>query len=269
MSEQKDFYVGYLSMPKRLSLFNRVMAVGLIAAGMVLALVLGLRAPDVGEGNWDIYNYVEMTGTLKLEPYPMLIIKGYDRPVLVTSDGKRSAKPFLEGLDGQTVTLYGNIASRGNWRMLTIAGKGDILSAKQNSEPLAISVRPGEVVRLVGEIVDSKCMLGAMRPGEGYVHRACASLCLMGGMPPMALLRKPDGRKAAYLLVGYDGNSVSEALAPHVAVPIQMEGQLEYWGDMPVVQMDPNSVKRLKGQALADFGPSIGTASGPAFCRLS
>jgi hypothetical protein len=36
---------------------------------------------------------------------------------------------------------------------------------------------------LIGEIVDTKCFLGVMNPGEGKVPRECAALCLSGGIP--------------------------------------------------------------------------------------
>ena len=36
-----------------------------------------------------------------------------------------------------------------------------------------------------GEIVDSKCHLGVMKPGEGPTHRDCAVRCLLGRIPPM------------------------------------------------------------------------------------
>ena len=38
---------------------------------------------------------------------------------------------------------------------------------------------------LRGEIVDGKCWMGVMNPGEGQVHRDCADRCLRGGLPPM------------------------------------------------------------------------------------
>jgi len=37
---------------------------------------------------------------------------------------------------------------------------------------------------LVGEIVDSKCFLGVMNPGQLTTHRACAIRCISGGVRP-------------------------------------------------------------------------------------
>ena len=46
----------------------------------------------------------------------------------------------------------------------------------------------GEVT-LVGEVVDPKCWLGDMKPGDGKAHAACARLCMEGGIPPMLRVR--------------------------------------------------------------------------------
>ena len=45
-----------------------------------------------------------------------------------------------------------------------------------------------------GEIVDSKCYLGVMNPGNLKAHRACAINCIQGGVPPVLLVRDGGGR---------------------------------------------------------------------------
>jgi hypothetical protein len=40
------------------------------------------------------------------------------------------------------------------------------------------------LVKLTGEIVDSKCFLRVIAPGSGKTHKECASLRLRGGIPP-------------------------------------------------------------------------------------
>jgi hypothetical protein len=42
---------------------------------------------------------------------------------------------------------------------------------------------------LRGEIVDTKCYLGVMTPGEDKVHRGCAVRCISRGVPPAFLVR--------------------------------------------------------------------------------
>jgi hypothetical protein len=52
----------------------------------------------------------------------------------------------------------------------------------------------------VGELVDTRCFLGVMRPATGKVHRGCAIRCLSGGAPPGLLVRDDQGNGVALLL---------------------------------------------------------------------
>jgi hypothetical protein len=98
-------------------------------------------------------------------------------------------------------------------------------------EATVVSVRPreGAPVTLRGEIVDSKCFLGVMAPGEGKTHKDCASLCLRGGIPPAFVVRDREGRTALLLLVSESGDS----LAGHAAAlrlagePIEVTGVVD------------------------------------------
>jgi hypothetical protein len=58
---------------------------------------------------------------------------------------------------------------------------------------------------LSGEIVDTKCFLGVMNPGEGKVHRECAALCLKGGIPPALFTHELDGSPNIFLLIDPSG----------------------------------------------------------------
>jgi hypothetical protein len=55
---------------------------------------------------------------------------------------------------------------------------------------------------LVGEIVDRKCYLGNMNPGNGKVHRDCAVRCLSGGILPVFATNDFNGSPAVLLLTG-------------------------------------------------------------------
>ncbi len=59
-------------------------------------------------------------------------------------------------------------------------------------------------VTLTGEIVDTKCHLGVMNPGEGKVHRDCAVRCISGGAPPVSGADQ-EGDTRLLLLTGADG----------------------------------------------------------------
>jgi hypothetical protein len=69
----------------------------------------------------------------------------------------------------------------------------------------------GERAQVRGEIVDSKCFLGAMKPGAGRGHKACATLCIDGGIPPV-LVEFPAVRAPVYwLLTDADGGRFDES----------------------------------------------------------
>src|SRR5260370_8819960 len=73
---------------------------------------------------------------------------------------------------------------------------------------------------LVGEIVDSKCFLGVMNPGQLTPHRACAIRCISGGVPPVLLVRQKDGPAVYLFLVSPHGNTPTKTLLDLVPAPL-------------------------------------------------
>ncbi|MEJ2177929.1 MAG: hypothetical protein P8Y12_08270 [Gammaproteobacteria bacterium] len=59
---------------------------------------------------------------------------------------------------------------------------------------------------LTGEIADSKCFLGVMKPGEGSIHRACAEVRLLGGIRSMLVVRDCNDIRYGYILTLPDGS---------------------------------------------------------------
>jgi hypothetical protein len=96
-------------------------------------------------------------------------------------------------------------------------------------------------VTLTGEIVDSKCFLGVMNPGEGHVHRDCARRCLSGGIPPMLVVRDGRGGEQLVLLVSEDGEPIGRQLTRVAGRPVTVTGQLAHQGDQFVLYANPAS----------------------------
>jgi hypothetical protein len=95
-------------------------------------------------------------------------------------------------------------------------------------------------VTVTGEIVDSKCYLGVMNPGQGKVHRDCAARCLSGGIPPIFVTT--DGREQ-FLLVGLDGRALGrDALREFVAEPITIRGDLLQQGESRLLKIDARTL---------------------------
>ena len=120
---------------------------------------------------------------------------------------------------------------------------GSVMSLGDGS--LTTKIKDLGVVTLTGEIVDSKCYLGVMNPGQGKVHRDCASRCLSGGIPPL-FVDLANGEQ--YLLVGLDGNRLEHgSLKAFVAEPINLHGELLEKGDSKLLQIDVKSLRHTPG----------------------
>lgn len=82
------------------------------------------------------------------------------------------------------------------------------------------------VQTLRGEVMDAKCWLGVMRPGQGKTHRACATLCLIGGIPPLFAVKTPGGY-AAYVLTDRDGGPAGPRWSAWAGLPSEVQGFVE------------------------------------------
>ena len=98
---------------------------------------------------------------------------------------------------------------------------------------------------LVGEIVDSKCYLGVMNPGEMKPHRDCAVRCLSGGVPPLFIVKNGAGESSLLWLVGVDGQAIGREVLDKVAEPIEIKGEVRRDGDQLFLQAEPSTFRRL------------------------
>ena len=96
---------------------------------------------------------------------------------------------------------------------------------------------------MVGEICDGKCETGAMRPGNGLAHRACAILCLAGGVPPVFVTAGPVEGSGFLLLAGADGGPIPASLRALTALRVVIDGTLERRGDLLVFRADPDGAR--------------------------
>jgi hypothetical protein len=110
----------------------------------------------------------------------------------------------------------------------------------------AASMLGARSVRLRGEIVDFKCYLGAMKPGDGKTHKACAALCISNGIPPMLITRNERGDLEYVLLEDADGASVSDRVAPFAGEPIEVEGALHSIGSLKVLRLSRDSPRLVQ-----------------------
>ncbi len=159
-----------------------------------------------------------------LVPYPVLLPdREGDPPMYLVAEGKFGAAG-LGPLGGERVEVRGTVLRRDNALMLELpAGAGPReVAGPTRTLPDAVATP----VTLRGEIVDSKCCLGAMKPGEGKTHRACATLCVRGGIPPVLVSTDDDGRTLYTLLTTADNGPANTLVLPHIAEPVTLRGIL-------------------------------------------
>ena len=166
----REFYVGYLSMPPRLKWTVRGLVVLLLALVALDARLVASMQPAAGNGSW-ADKPQEYAGTLTREPYPMLRVETAAglKTYLLVSDEKRGAEAALGVTPDGPVRLSGFPIARSGLGMIELAADDVAVIA----ETPAIEEPAREVhgtVTLEGEIVDSKCWLGVMRPGAPNIE---------------------------------------------------------------------------------------------------
>jgi len=95
---------------------------------------------------------------------------------------------------------------------------------------------------LKGEIVDSKCWLGVMKPATGGVHRGCATRCVSGGIPPLLMTTDASGKMVHYLLTDASGRSASAFYAEFVGRRVELTGEVIQDADLPVLRVEKTVV---------------------------
>ena len=105
----------------------------------------------------------------------------------------------------------------------------EVQSASDASETDAMAARSRVehgAHEIATEILDSKCYLGAMKPGSGEGHRACAILCVRGGIPPMISWLDEAGAAHYALLTTTDGQPMRDEDTSLIGEPVVVTGTL-------------------------------------------
>ena len=231
------FFIGWAPGSARpLAGFLIVVVVLLVGGAGALALALGARVDDPGSGQW--VGDREYTGMLVEHPYPMLVTDPSPEhrsghTVMLSGGGKRGVQDIGARHAGQRVRLTGGMVKRGDLEMLFV------YEATPVAGPAAAPpVTPLGTWRVIGEICDGKCTTGAMRPGDGLAHKACANVCILGGVPPVLVTAGPIAGRNFLLMGSPEGRSLPPAFRDHVGVRRRMEGQVTRIGDLLVFYTD-------------------------------
>jgi hypothetical protein len=154
---------------------------------------------------------------------------------LLVGAGKFGAPEVLRGKNGQRIRFKGSLIHRNGMAMIEVNKPGsiEVVAGHAAKLPPVIPLGAGQ---FIGELVDTKCFLGVMRPATGKVHRACAIRCLSGGAPPGLLVRDDQGNGMALLLAGPPGKKldIEHDLA---ARSLELQGELELHSGTPILRV--------------------------------
>ncbi|MEM1323053.1 MAG: hypothetical protein AAGG75_22500 [Bacteroidota bacterium] len=258
MTSSKDnFFIGWSDQtPEGSAQASRRFVYWLLPA-IVLVLFLFVSGQQVFTNSfYDFGNSTPLSGVLYKSPVPILrIILGPDQTgqaitqdILLIGAGKFGAEPTIaameaeqgQNLEGQPIQLEGVVSYYDGKVSLELLGGPSAFKGKARLQPMdagQAAFRPLGDRTLKGEIVDSKCFFGLMKPGEGKTHRSCAVRCLSGGIPPVFAANTAEDRY--YILRGPSGESINQELLPYVADYLQIEGRAERRGDWNILYLDP------------------------------
>lgn len=226
-----EFYIGYEpAMPPQLARRVRAAAIVLILLAPVVSGILVLAQGRFSSANFEFGRTRTFEGTLVEYPSPALLERREDTAAAhvywLVGPGKHGAAEIVKGRDGQRVRLSGSLIERDDDRMIEVSSS-DVLSPMDSKDTLrAEPLRSLGALVVLGEIVDSKCHLGVMKPGEGPTHRDCATRCLLGRITPMFVPARGDTRVGRLPLVDPDGRPFSGSLETVTGRPVMIRGEL-------------------------------------------
>ena len=249
-----EFYIGWeAKATPGIGKTVRKAVVIVLALALLAPVVLAVSQRMIGASVFEWGNIKTFSGILRSQPYPHLLVprpgnadglSRYSTYYLVAPWKFGLDREAIAPLDGKSVTLKGTLIYRGNQTM--IETKPEWIQANENASPPAVpqGTALGKQT-LVGEIVDSKCFLGVMNPGQLTPHRACAIRCISGGVPPVLLVRQKDNPAIYLLLVSADGKPVNKQVLDMVAEPVEITGEVERQGELLILRADPATYRKL------------------------
>src|SRR5438876_8206878 len=189
MNQPDEFYIGWeAKTAPGIGKMVRKTVVVVLALALLAPVILAVLQRMIGASVFEWGNHKSFSGILQTTPYPHLLVprpgdaeglSRYSTYYLVAPWKFGLNREVIAPFDGKSVTLKGTLIYRGNQTM--IETKPEWIQSNDKTPaaqlPRASKVALGKQT-LTGEIVDSKCFLGVMNPGQLTPHRACAIRCI-------------------------------------------------------------------------------------------
>jgi len=225
-----EFYIGWeKEAPPGIGRMARRIVLALLLLALLVSAGLAVSQRLIGSSVFEYGEVKKFSGIFQMNPYPHLLVP---RPG-ITDERKQFSSYYL-------------VAECGDQTMIQVADNSLRVSTAPPPPLTGQEVVPLGRQTLRGEIVDSKCYLGVMNPGQLTPHRACAIRCISGGIPPVLLLRSQNGPAVYLLLVSANGKPVNQQVLDYVAEPVEITGEVERQGDFLILRADPAAYLRIK-----------------------
>ncbi len=249
-----DFYIGYLpKAPKNVVRFAIILVVLLFLLGGATAYFLSFSHRSINNGVYEYGELTEITGKLHLDPIPYIRIKegAIGKNILLIDFGKFGARASVSkikeavggNLNNVDVTIRGTLVYHDGFTLMELTESENALVSFQPSQS-EMFIRPLINKTLKGEIVDSKCYFGSMKPGQSKPHRSCATLCIAGGIPAVLVVPTPQNTAEYYILKGEDGRDINSEILDKVAQSVTITGKSSKLNEWNILYLEPENIKQ-------------------------
>lgn len=257
ISDKGEMFIGWAPAPK----VDRRFLLGALplafAATTGISYAIASEFDDPGAGSWNTGATHAVTGAWSTYPYPALrmldeSVPGGVRTVLVVTAGKCTSVLGNTPDTARPVQASGVLIERKNRQMLEVPPLlNEWLEEDANISPQDMEVLRNPLTEKLGSatyrglIVDSKCFFGVMKPARGMTHKACASLCIRGGIPPSFWVRDGKGKESVMLMTDARGGPITKEVLPLVLEPVEATGEVVRVGDVLQFRADVETYRRI------------------------
>ena len=253
MPQNDSFFIGWSNKtPSGYVKKTRLFVLSIIPIILLAAFAFINSQKPVNNAAFEFGTLTAVEGTLIKKPVPMLRMNmGNDlsgTPVFqhlllvdVMKFGAEKAIGEMEkvaghSLYGRAVKLNGTLIYYNGKTVLELTEGGSAFIGLSGQKAYADLAKEDKgTAKLRGEIVDTKCFFGVMKPGNGKTHKSCAVRCLSGGIPAILATENKDGQQDYYIILGEDGQSINMDLLDFTADHIQLTGKVERMEDWNIL----------------------------------
>lgn len=258
----ESFYIGWQSKANdEHRQFVRLLVFALIVVCYFTVSFLVSNQGGFSSGIYERDHETALEGVLQLNPFPAIkTFYGKDiygnpvvKTILLVNFGKFGADPIIQSIASQHqndlsnlwVRVKGTLDYSHGVVLLELSAKeksienvSSISKEQKNLIAAPVNEELGSVT-LHGQIVDPKCYLGVMKPGEGKPHSDCAIRCIAGGIQPMFIIRNENGEETDFILRGENGEPINEKILCDIGFPVEVTGKLSRVDDWLMLCVNP------------------------------